>query len=134
MEINYYNTDSNEKYVMSKKTMTAATGIMTCYNRIDARWGGASDALFGILRDEFGYTGTTVTDAGGQPKTYMTTDLMLRKGGALTLTNNGLYDTESATAIYHLKDATKHTLYNEANSNIMQGIAPGAHVSYTMSP
>lgn len=101
------------------------------------RRGGASDALFGILRDEFGYTGTTVTDAGGQPNTYMTTDLMLRKGGALTLTNNGtngLYDTESATAIYYLKDATKHILYNKANSNIMQGIAPGAHVSYTMSP
>lgn len=137
MEINYYDTDSNGKYVMSKKTMPAATGIMTCYNRIGARWGGASDALFGILRDEFGYTGTTVTDAGGQPNTYMTTDLMLRKGGALTLTNNGtngLYDTESATAIYYLKDATKHILYNKANSNIMQGIAPGAHVSYTMSP
>ena len=93
--------------------------------------------MFGILRDEFGYTGTTVTDAGGQPNTYMTTNLMLRKSGALTLTNNGtngLYDTESATAIYYLKDATKHILYNKANSNIMQGIVPGAHVSYTMSP
>lgn len=82
-------------------------------------------------------TGTTVTYAGGQPNTYMTTDLMLRKGGALTLTSNGtngLYNTESATAIYYLKDATRHILYNKANSNIMQGIAPGAHISYTMSP
>lgn len=97
------------------------------------RRSGASDALFGILRDEFGYTGTTVTDAGRQPNTYMTTDLMLRKDGALILTNNGkngLYDTESATAIYYLKDATKHILYNKTNSNIMQGIAP-AHTSPT---
>lgn len=93
--------------------------------------------MFGILRDEFDYTGNTVTDAGGQPNTYMTTDLMLRKDGALTFTSNGtngLYDTESTTAIYYLKDATKHILYNKANSNIMQGIALGAHVSYTMSP
>lgn len=93
--------------------------------------------MLGILRGEFGYTGTTVTGAGGQPNTYMTTDLMLRKGGSLTLTNNetnGLYDAESAIAIYYLKDATKHILYNKANSNIMQEIAPGAHVSYTMSP
>ena len=117
--------------------MPAATGIMTCYNRIGATYGGASVALDGILRDEFGYVGTTITDAGGQKNTYMTSDFLLRRGGHLTLTNNGedgLYDTSSPTAVYHLKDATKHILYNKANSNAVHGIAPGASVWYDMSP
>lgn len=137
MEVNYYDLDSDGKYVMKSKTMSAATGIMTSYNRVGGRWAGASDALNGILRDEWGYTGTTITDAGGQPTTYMNTDQMLRKGGHLTLSNNGnkgLNDTKSATAVYYLKDATKHILYNKANSNCVQGIAPGAAVKYEMAP
>ena len=67
----------------------------------------------------------------------MTTDFMIRKGGNLTLANNGtngLYDTESATAIYWLKDATKHTLYNKANSNAVLGLAPGASITMTTAP
>ncbi|MBO4682516.1 MAG: glycoside hydrolase family 3 protein [Bacilli bacterium] len=134
MQVKYYEGDSNE---LSTKTMSAATGIMTCYNRIGATYGGASVSLKGILEDEWGYTGTSITDAGGQKNTYMTSDFLLRRGGHLTLTNNGddgLYDTSSPTAVYHLKDATKHILYNKANSNVVQGMAPGAVVWYDMSP
>ena len=36
--------------------------------------------------------------------------------------------------MYWLKDATKHILYNKANSNIMQGVAPGAHVVTSTAP
>lgn len=137
MTINYYKVNEEGKYELASKEMPAATGIMTSYNRVGGRWAGASDSINGILRDEFGYTGTTITDAGGQPNTYMTTDLMLRKGGALTLTNNGtngLYDTNSATAVYWLKDATKHILYNKANSNCIVGLAPGSAIKYTTAP
>ena len=62
---------------------------------------------------------------------------MLRRGGHLTLTNNGsdgLYDTSSPTAVYHLKDATKHILFNKANSNCVQGISPSASIWYETSP
>ena len=134
MNVRYYEGDSNE---LSTKEMPAATGIMTCYNRIGATYGGASISLKAILEDEWGYTGTSITDAGGEKNTYMTSDFMLRRGGHLTLTNNGddgLYDISSPTAVYHLKDATKHILYNKANSNVMQGMAPGAVVWYDMSP
>ena len=137
MTINYYKVNEEGKYELASKEMPAATGIMTSYNRVGGRWAGASDSINDILRDEFGYTGTTITDAGGQPNTYMTTDLMLRKGGALTLTNNGtngLYDTNSATAVYWLKDATKHILYNKANSNCIVGLAPGSAIKYTTAP
>ena len=134
MNVKYYEGNSND---LSTKVMSAATGIMTCYNRIGATYGGASVSLLGILEDEWGYTGTSITDAGGQKNTYMTSDFLLRRGGHLTLTNNGddgLYDTSSPTAVYHLKDAAKHILYNKANSNCVQGMAPGATVWYDMSP
>ena len=134
MTVKYYEDGAS---ILSEKTMSAATGIMTCYNRIGATYGGASVALHSILRDEFGFTGTAITDAGGQKNTYMTSDFMLRRGGHLTLTNNGtdgLYDTSSPTAVYYLKDAAKHILFNKANSNCVQGMAPGDSVSYDMSP
>ena len=134
MTVQYYEGTNT---TLSQKTMSAATGIMTCYNRIGATYGGASVSLKGILEDEWGYTGTSITDAGGEKNTYMTSDFLLRRGGHLTLTNNGddgLYDISSPTAVYHLKDAAKHILYNKANSNVMQGMAPGATVWYDMSP
>ena len=138
MTVKHYAQEGDQivnKLVETK--MSAATGIMTCYNRIGATYGGASLSLNGILRDEFGFTGTAITDAGGQKNTYMTSDFLLRRGGHLTLTNNGtdgLYDTSSPTAVYYLKDATKHILFNKANSNCVQGLAPGDSVWYDMSP
>ena len=111
--------------VMKEKVMPAATGMMTAYNRIGTTYAGASISLTKILRDEFGYVGSTITDAGGNRDTYMTTDFLLRRGGNLTLANNGnngLYDKKSNTALYWLKDATKHTLYNKANSNCVDGL------------
>ena len=138
MDVRYYKESANGvDKELSKTTLPAATGIMTAYNRIGATYAGASVSLHDILEDEFGYTGTTITDAGGQKDTYMTTDFLLRRGGHLTLTNNGtdgLYDKSSPTAIYHLKDATKHILYNKANSNCVQGIAPGDKIWYDLSP
>ena len=138
MEVRYYAQNGEElESTLSTKTMSGATGIMTCYNRIGATWGGASVSIHNILEAEFGFTGTVITDAGGEKNTYMTSDFMLRRGGHLTLTNNGsdgLYDTTSPTAVYHLKDATKHILFNKANSNCVQGLSPSASIWYDMSP
>ena len=138
MTIKYYEeVDGELTGNLVSKEMSGATGIMTSYNRIGATWGGASVSIHGILEDEFGFTGTAITDAGGQKNTYMTSDFMLRRGGHLTLTNNGsdgLYDTSSPTAVYHLKDATKHILFNKANSNCVHGISPSASIWYEMSP
>ena len=116
---------NDEDGTLKEKVMPGATGIMTAYNRIGTTYAGASISLTEILRDEFGYVGSTITDAGGNRDTYMTTDFLLRRGGNLTLANNGtdgLYDKSSNTALYWLKDATKHTLYNKANSNCVDGL------------
>ena len=130
MQIKYTAEDGTIK----TKEMPGATGIMTAYNRIGTTYAGASVSLTGILRDEFGYVGSTITDAGGNRDTYMTTDFLLRRGGNLTLANNGsdgLYDKSSNTALYWLKDATKHTLYNKANSNCVNGLGK---FHYSASP
>ena len=135
MEVKYYAHAGDTE--MSTKTMSAATGIMTSYNRIGATWGGASISIHEILHKEFGFTGTALTDAGGEKNTYMTSDFMVRRGGDLTLCNNGqdgLYDTVSATAQYYIKDAAKHILFNKANSNCVMGMAPDSDVQYKMSP
>ncbi|HHT67007.1 MAG TPA: hypothetical protein GX010_02135 [Erysipelotrichaceae bacterium] len=138
MTIKYYPQVGNElSSTLASKKMSGATGIMTSYNRIGATWGGASVSINDILRDEFGFTGTAITDAGGQKNTYMTTDFMLRRGGDLTLTNNGtdgLYDQSSPTAVYYLKESVKRILFNKANSNCVQGISPSASIWYDMSP
>ena len=135
--IRYYGTNEEGQYEMMETEMSGATGIMSCYNRIGAVYGGASVSINGILRNEWDFTGTVITDAGGEPDTYMTTDFALRRGQNLTLTNNGsnsLYDTESDAALWWLKNSTKYLLYNKANSNCVQGIAPGETFYYTMSP
>ena len=137
MNVNYYAENAEGKLEITSTTMSAATGIMTCYNRIGATWGGASVSIKGILVDEFGFTGTVLTDAGGEKNTYMTSDFMVRRGGHLTLNNNGsdgLYDTASATAVYYIKDAAKHILFNKANSNCVQGLSPSDIIWYDMSP
>ncbi len=136
-DVNYYGVNEDGEYEMMTTQMTGATGIMTCYNRIGGIFGGASNAINQMLRAEFGFTGTVLTDAGGEPNTYMTTDLSLRRGQNLTLANNGtngLYDTESPTAVYWLKQSTKHLLFNKANSNAVMGMAPGDTITYGTSP
>lgn len=137
MNVNYYGLNENGEVEMMTTEMPAATGIMTCYNRIGGIYGGASNAINQILRNEIGFKGTVLTDAGGEPNTYMTTDLALRNGQNLTLANNGtngLYDTESPTAVYWLKESTHYLLYNKANSSAVMGLTPGAVISYGISP
>ena len=137
MTVSYYEADDDGNYTMQQKEMSGATGLMTAYNRIGATYAGASVVINAILRDECGFTGTIISDAGGEPNTYMTTDYSLRRGQNLTLTNNGtngLYDTESATAVHWLKSSTKYLLYNKANSNAMMGMTPGAKVISQTSP
>lgn len=137
MTVNYYEADDDGNMQMVSKEMPAATGLMTAYNRIGPTYAGASVVINSILRNECGFKGTIISDAGGEPNTYMTTDYSLRRGQNLTLTNNGtngLYDTESPTAVHWLKQSTHYLLYNKANSNAVMGMAPGTTVSYTMAP
>ncbi len=72
-----------------------ATGMMTAYNRLGATWAGGNKALLvGVLRDEWGFKGSVVTDYCDHQK-YMNADQQLRAGGSLYMDGifrNGSFD------------------------------------------
>lgn len=134
MTVNYYaDEDDDGTMELTSKEMPAATGIMTAYNRVGAVWAGASDAVSVVLRQECGFVGTSLTDAGGGADHYMNTDLGIRTGGTdlMLATNTTLTDSQSPTAVTAIRNAAKTILYNKANSNCMIGLVPGGEISYT---
>ena len=63
--------------------------------------------------------------------------LVKAKGMKNVLVTNGTAELpilEEILPYIDLKDATKHILYNKANSNCVQGISPSASIWYDMSP
>jgi len=96
-------------------------GIMSSLNRIGTEWAGGSYALLTqILRDEWGFRGTVVTDSylGG----YSNINQMIRAGGDLSLGDavGGInFNSTSATTITALRRAAHNILYTHANSMAM---------------
>lgn len=100
------------------------TAIMDSYNYIGTEWAGSSEALLtNILRGEWGFRGTALTDYFGGYG-FMEADRGIRAGTDLMLTNSGagdaeLEDTTSATAVKAMRRASHNILYTIANSNAM---------------
>lgn len=102
-----------------------ATAIMSSYNRIGDTWTGGSHALMTeILRDEWGFKGTAVTDYLDGSDSYKTVDQGVRAGNDIWLENGndanfssiGLKDTSSATAVSCARNAAKHVIYTFCNT------------------
>jgi beta-glucosidase len=108
-------------------------GIMSSFNRIGLTWAGGDAALqSSVLRDEWGFQGMVITDMAAVSP-YMVADWQLAGGGDLHLSwanFKTLSDTESPTAVTNLRRAAHNVLYTVANSNAMNGIAPGATLVY----
>ena len=131
--VKYY----NENGELESKEMSAASAIMTSYNRVGTVWSGASPIVYKLLREECGFTGTSFTDAGGTATSYMSSDFGLVTGGTsgcLMDASGGLLDPDSNTAVYYLKQAVKIKLFNVANGNAMLGLAPGSSIVYDLAP
>ncbi|MFV0363735.1 MAG: glycoside hydrolase family 3 C-terminal domain-containing protein [Suipraeoptans sp.] len=97
-----------------------ATGMMTSFNRLGMKWAGGSYALLTqVLRDEWGFHGTVITDYS--LNTYTRVDEMIRAGGDLFLTQDAKTFSmpDDATQITLLRQATKNILYSVVNSNAM---------------
>ncbi len=113
-----------------------ATGFMSSYNRIGATWAGGNKALLiDVLRGEWGFCGTVITDYADHQQ-YMNTDQMLRSGGDLYMDGvfgNGSFaygftgeeltaasgsSTGARAASYYqnLRRATKNILYTWLNA------------------
>lgn len=100
-----------------------ATGVMTSMNAIGPVWAGGSKALLtNILREEWGFNGSVITDAmaGGW---YMDQNLAIRTGGtkmlAFSITEDFFTDRDSAGTVTALRNGAHGTLYALANSNVI---------------
>ncbi len=96
-------------------------GVMTSYNRVGSVWAGGSLALIqGVLRDEWGFNGTVLTDYADH-HAYMNGDHSLRAGGDLFMDgwlSNGSYSLETSSNSYKqaLRLASKHIIYTWLNT------------------
>mgnify|MGYP005752977269 CR=1 FL=1 len=92
-----------------------ANAIMTAFNRIGPIWAGANyDLCTEILRKEWGFVGSVVTDWSSGDE-IMNTNRGVLAGNDLWLNplaqNGSPLDTNNATEMYCAKEALKHNLY-----------------------
>ncbi|GAB3153641.1 glycoside hydrolase family 3 protein [Microbacterium neimengense] len=131
-ELSYYDADGTKQ-----TAEIGATAMMSSFNRIGGTWAGGSAALMhDVLRGEWGFTGFVITDFNLYPYMYVDqawaargTDHMLTFAGMKTVE-----DTESAFAQSNIRYAAHNLLYTVANSNAVNGMAPGATLAYQPAP
>lgn len=133
-DLNYVDSDGNPQVV---ENFRCATGVMTSFNCVGNTWSGGNNALLQtVLRDEWGFCGTALTDYALHD--FMYPDQMIRNGGTACLQSNRKnfvdQDDPSATTVKYLQNATHEMCYMVANSNAMNGVAPGAKISYSLAP
>ncbi len=111
------------KYMIDRtqEDIGGTPGLMTSYGRIGATWSGGSEALITqILRNEWHYNGTILTDYSDHTA-FMNGDQMIRAGGDLWMSgwqHNATYSasTDSAACRAQLREATHHILYTILNA------------------
>ncbi len=105
---------------------------MSSFTRIGARWtGGDYRLLTEILRNEWGFKGTVISDFTSG--SYMNARQMAYAGGDLNLNNQLQYnwsdfDETSVVDLHILRQCAKNILYTVVNSNAMNSEIVG----YTM--
>lgn len=135
MTISYYDQDGT----LATRTMRAATAVMPAQNCVGTTVGHANYALLNnVLRNEWGFQGMVVSDYWVWGDNALR-DLCLRTGCDTYLCMYipamwNLTDYDSATARSVMRAAIHNICYTVANSNAMQGFAPGAMQKTTMSP
>ena len=135
MTIRYY----DETGTMTERTMRAATAVMPAQNCVGTVVGHANyNLLTNVLRHEWGFQGMVVSDywvwSGNNLR-----DLCLRSGCDTYLCMYmplmwTLEDYDSPTARSVMRTAIHNIAYTTANSNAMQGYAPGAVQKTAISP
>jgi len=97
--------------------------IMSSFNRLGATWAGGNFALLNqVLRNEWGFEGSVVTDYCQTAADYMNIDQGLRAGGDIWLNGlrnsimGGHYDKTSATAVTLARRSAHDVLYTYCNT------------------
>lgn len=130
-EIKYYDSETKSQQT---KTVKASRGLMTSMNYIGVQSPTNSyDLLTSLLREEWGFEGMVETDFTSG--TYKSKDVGYRVGNDLWMALSiADLDLESATAKWCARNAIHNIAYVVVNSNAYDQTAPGALVTYSMSP
>lgn len=98
-----------------------ATAVMSSYNYIGNQWAGASSPLLiNVLRDEWGFNGSVLTDYFADFG-FMDAERAIYNGGSSCLINrdidtNYITNTDSPTTVHHMREACHDVLYTAVNS------------------
>lgn len=101
-------------------------GMMASYNFLGYKpTSSCYELLTTVLRDEWGFVGTVISDYNGSYG-YQITDASIRAGCDLMLgygkaASNKMEDTEAATCVLAMRQACKNILYTTANSGYYYG-------------
>ena len=133
-DLKYVDSEGNSHVI---ENFPAASGVMTAFSCVGNTWSGGNKTLLqSVLRDEWGFRGTALTDYALHD--FMYPDQMIRNGGTACLQSNRKnfvdQDNPSATTVKYLQDATHEMCWMVANSNAMNGIASGTQISYSLAP
>ena len=117
-------------FTETQAEIPAVMAVMSSFNRIGCTWaGGNYNLITGVLRNEWGFKGTVITDYDGGGT--MDTEQCVRAGGDLKLTGfevDAPLDVTNPASQYFARQAIKHILYTTVNSNAMNGIVHGTAV------
>jgi len=125
----------NENGDLISKPMKASLAVMSSFNRVGPVWSGGSKAIQEtILRDEWGFEGFVLTDFNLYD--YMFTNQAIRNGTDVMLTFEAMKkieDNSSPDVLQDFRKVAHRVSYTAANSVTVNGMAPGATVSYKMA-
>ena len=133
-DLRYVDENGQAKVI---ENFPAASGVMTAFSCVGNTWSGGNNALLNtLLREEWGFHGTALTDYALHD--FMYPDQMIRNGGTACLQSNRKnfvdQDNPSATTVKYLQNATHDMCYMVVNSNAMNGIAAGSKIQYSLAP
>ena len=99
-----------------------ATAVMNSMNYVGDKWIGVSSEIQqGILRGEWGFVGSVLTDMAEGDYCTGSGDAALRAGTDIWLTFNDVnVSTDTSADIYYLQRAAKNILYAEANAETVE--------------
>lgn len=123
---------------MATRVMKGCTGVMAAANMLGTKWCTANYPLLtNVLRNEWGYQGVISSDMFLQCSPNITIKAY-RAGANLKMwympPTDGFLDLDSPIDRTVVRNALKNVCYAYANSNLMQGVAPGSSLTYSMSP
>ena len=126
----------DENGTRTTKVMRGCTAVMAAGTLMGATWAAADrDLICGILRGEWGFCGVVTTDIAPQATPYASYKCIFA-GSDLRMSHNS-GDTSlmnCAAGRNVVRRALKNICYAYANSNVTNGLAPGATVYWGISP